>query len=494
MNVEQSICAASGPEARWEQIDWSQCELKVRRLQERIVKATQEGRHGKVKALQWLLTHSFHGRALAVKRVTHNQGKNTPGVDGAIWSTLASRYKAIDTLRRRGYQPQPLRRVYIPKSNGKLRPLGIPTMKDRAMQALYLLALLPVAETTADPNSYGFRPKRSTADAIEQCFTVLARKIGPQWVLEGDIRGCFDNISHAWMLTHIPTDKEVLKKWLKAGFMENRTLFPTEAGTPQGGIISPTLANLTLDGLERLLKETFRKKVIRGQCYRPKVNFVRYADDFIITGRSKELLEDEVKPLVEQFMSERGLQLSPEKTCITHIEQGFDFLGQNLRKYGGKLLITPSKKNMHAFLKKVRDTIRSNRAAKQENMIRLLNPIIRGWAYYHRHIEAGSAYRKVRMALWYSLWRWATRRHPKKSSSWKLHRYWDCFEQRKWYFAALANSHAQRSRPYVVRLVDPTDIAIRRYVKVKSDANPFDSLWRGYFESRKRFRGANRHR
>ena len=494
MNVEQSMCAASGPEAQWVQIDWAQCELKVRRLQERIVKATQEGRHGKVKALQWLLTHSFHGRALAVKRVTHNQGKNTPGVDGAIWSTLASRYKAIDPLRRRGYQPQPLRRVYIPKSNGKLRPLGIPTMKDRAMQALYLLALLPVAETTADPNSYGFRPKRSTADAIEQCFTVLARKIGPQWVLEGDIRGCFDNISHAWMLTHIPTDKEVLKKWLKAGFMENRTLFPTEAGTPQGGIISPTLANLTLDGLERLLKETFRKKVIRGQCYRPKVNFVRYADDFIITGRSKELLEDEVKPLVEQFMSERGLQLSPEKTCITHIEQGFDFLGQNLRKYGGKLLITPSKKNMHAFLKKVRDTIRSNRAAKQENMIRLLNPIIRGWAYYHRHIEAGSAYRKVRMALWYSLWRWATRRHPKKSSSWKLHRYWDCFEQRKWYFAALASSHAQRSRPYVVRLVDPTDIAIRRYVKVKSDANPFDSLWRGYFESRKRFRGANRHR
>ncbi len=196
MNVEQSMCAASSPEAQWEQIDWSQCELKVRRLQERIVKATQEGRHGKVKALQWLLTHSFYGRALAVKRVTHNQGKNTPGVDGAIWSTPASRYKAIDTLRRRGYQPQPLRRVYIPKANGKLRPLGIPTMKDRAMQALYLLALLPIAETTADPNSYGFRPKRSTADAIEQCFSVLACKVGPQWVLEGDIRGCLETSSY----------------------------------------------------------------------------------------------------------------------------------------------------------------------------------------------------------------------------------------------------------------------------------------------------------
>jgi len=277
-----------------------------------------------VKALQWLLTHSFYGRALAVKRVTHNKGKSTPGVDGAIWSTPASRYKAMDTLRRHGYQPQPLRRVYIPKSNGKLRPLGIPTMKDRAMQALYLLALLPVAETTGDLNSYGFRPERSTADAIDYCFCVLARKDSAPWVLEGDIRGCFDNISHPWMLDHIPTDKEVLKKWLKAGFMENRTLFLTEAGTPQGGIISPTLANLTLDGLERLLKETFRVKQIQGKSYNPKVNFVRYADDFIITGCSKELLENEVKPLVERFMFERGLQLSPEKTCITHIEDGFE--------------------------------------------------------------------------------------------------------------------------------------------------------------------------
>ena len=282
MNAEQSTCASSGPAAQWDHINWSHCELKVRRLQARIVKATQEGRHGRVKALQWLLTHSFYGRALAVRRVTHNRGKNTPGVDGAIWSTPASRYRAIDTLRRRGYQPLPLRRVYIPKANGKLRPLGIPTMKDRAMQALYLLALLPVAETTADPNSYGFRPERSTADAINQCFRVLAQKSSAQWVMEGDIRGCFDNISHAWMLDHIPTDKEVLSKWLKAGFMENQTLFPTEAGTPQGGIISPTLANLTLDGLERLLKETFRRKEIQGKAHNPKVNFVRYADGTLV--------------------------------------------------------------------------------------------------------------------------------------------------------------------------------------------------------------------
>ncbi len=484
MNVEQSMCAASGLEAQWEQVNWSQCEQKVRRLQARIVKATQEGRHGRVKALQWLLTHSFYGRALAVKRVTHNRGKNTPGVDGEIWSNPTSRYRAIDTLRRRGYQPQPLRRVFIPKSNGKLRPLGIPTMKDRAMQALYLLALLPVAETTGDLNSYGFRPERSTADAIDYCFCVLARKNSAPWVLEGDIRGCFDNISHAWMLDHIPTDKAVLKKWLKAGYMEDRTLFPTEAGTPQGGIISPTLANLTLDGLGRLLKDTFRPRMVLGKLFNPKVNFVRYADDFIVTGCSKELLENEVKPLVERFMFDRGLQLSPEKTCITHIGDGFDFLGQNLRKYGGKLLITPSGKNMHAFLEKVRDTIRSNRAAKQEYLIRLLNPIIRGWAYYHRHIEAGLTFRKVGMVLWHSLWRWAKRRHPNKSATWIADRYWHRLGRRKWCFALPAGP----DRSDVVRLVDPTQIPIRRYVKVKSDANPFDPHWRSYFETRKKLR------
>ncbi len=485
MNVEQSMCAASGLKARWEQIDWPRCELKVRRLQARIVKATQEGRRGRVKALQWLLTHSFHGRALAVKRVTENKGKRTPGVDGAIWSTPASKRRAIDTLRRRGYQPQPLRRVYIPKSNGKLRPLGIPTMKDRAMQALYLLALLPIAETTADPNSCGFRPERSTADAIEQCFTVLCQKDRAVWVLEGDIRGCFDNISHAWMLGHIPLDKEVLRRWLKAGYMENRRLFPTEAGTPQGGIISPTLANLTLDGLERLLKETFRKKQVQGKLHNPKVHFVRYADDFIITGHSKELLEDEVKPLVERFLLDRGLQLSPEKTCITHIEEGFDFLGQNLRKHGGKLLITPSRKNMQAFLNKVRGVVRQNGNAKQESLIRVLNPILRGWANYHRHISASASYRKAEMVLWQSLRRWARRRHPMKSAVWIANRYWHQLVKGSRTFAVLGGSKAQHVGMTEAWLVDPTQTRIQRHVKVKAGANPFDPQWSAYFESRK---------
>src|SRR6266404_5277210 len=223
----------------WQAIDWASARCSVRRLQARIVKATQEQRWGKVRALQHLLTHSFSGKALAVKQVTENSGKRTPGVDRVLWDTPAKKEAAIRELKQRGYQPLPLRRTYIPKSNGKLRPLGIPVMKDRAMQALYLLGLDPVAEATADPNSYAFRKSRSTADAIEQCFNVLARKHSAQWILEGDITACFDELSHPWMLDHIPMDRSILRQWLKAGFIDKNTLHPTNAGTPQGGIITP---------------------------------------------------------------------------------------------------------------------------------------------------------------------------------------------------------------------------------------------------------------
>ena len=495
MNVELSMCASSGKATTWGQLDWPQHERHVRRLQARIVKATQEGRWGKVKALQWLLTHSFSGKALAVKRVTENQGKRTPGVDGVSWTTPGAKHKAIGTLHRHGYQPQPLRRIHIPKANGKLRPLGIPTMKDRAMQALHLLALAPVAETTGDPNSYGFRPERCPADAMEQCHIVLSRKPSATWILEGDIRGCFDHINHDWMLQHIPTDTEVLRKWLKAGYVENRTLFPTEEGTPQGGIISPTLANLTLDGLEQLLAKHFPKGTWRdGERWCSKVNLVRYADDFIITGVTKELLENEVKPLVEQFLRDRGLQLSPEKTCITHIEQGFDFLGQTVRKFGGKVLTQPSKRSTQVFLEKVRTILKKEVSASQANLIGQLNPVIRGWVNYHRHAAAARTFSTMEKVIWRSLWHWAKRRHPCKGSYWVADRYWHTEKNRRWVFAVDTGERTPEGKPIWRRLVNPSQTKIQRYVKVKGPANPFDPHWRPYFEERaffKRF-GINR--
>ena len=282
MTAARSAGAPSPAPLDWPQINWHAVYRNVRRLQARIVQATQVGRWGKVHALHHLLTHSCSGKALAVRRVTENHGNRTPGVDGETWSTPAQKTMAIDALRRRGYHPRPLRRVSMPKSNGTRRPLGLPTMHDRAMQALSLLALAPVAETTADPHSYGFRPARSPADALGQCSLILHKSHAPSWIFAGDIQACFDRISHAWLLTHVPMDKVILRKWLKAGDLERHTLHPTDSGTPQGGIISPVLANLALDGLERCLQTAFPKN---GRGRHATINLVRYADDCHYDGQ-----------------------------------------------------------------------------------------------------------------------------------------------------------------------------------------------------------------
>ena len=473
--------AFSDTKVIWSAIKWNRVYRNVRRLQARIVKATQAKRWGKVKALQHLLTRSFSAKVLAVRRVTENKGKKTPGVDGEVWNTPGKKSQAINELKQHGYQPSPLKREYIPKANGRQRPLSIPTMLDRTMQTLYLQALDPIAECQADPNSYGFRSERSTADAIEQCHIVLSNRGGAEWILEGDIGSCFDTISHEWLEAHIPMDKPVLHKWLKAGFIEEDILKPTKSGTPQGGPASPVLANLTLDGLEKKLREKYPKASHLSR--RVKVNLVRYCDDFIITGSSKELLENEVKPLVEEFLRERGLELSPEKTRITHIEEGFDFLGQHIHRYhDGKILITPSKKTVEAVLDKIRGIIKRNAQARAGNLIMQLNPIIRGWANYHQHVSSKQTFAKIDNAIFHALWQWAKRRHPNKPLRWIKDKYFATIEGDRWVFHGTVEG--KEGTAPTVYLLKASGVPIKRHTKIKGEANPYDPVWEDYFERR----------
>lgn len=369
MTTKQPVGASSTiRQSEWNSTPWSQAKAQVLRLQMRIAKAEREGRRGKVKALQRLLTTSFYGKCIAIKRVTSSAGSKTPGVDGIILRTPKQKMDAALNLRNRGYKPLPLKRIYIPKKSGKLRPLSIPTIKDRAMQSLWHAALVPIAEEKADPNAYGFRLKRSAHDSIEQCFKMLAKRNSATYIFEGDIRSCFDQISHEWLVDNVPTNKTILRKFLKAGFMENGKHHTINFGAPQGGIISPILAVIALSDLKTKLVST-RKR----QRNKEKIHIITYADDFIVTAASEQLLTDKVIPNIKVLLKEVGLELSIEKSRITKIESGFDFLGFNIRKYQEKLLIKPSKASIKSFLKDIRATIKSAIALPTEILIHRLN-------------------------------------------------------------------------------------------------------------------------
>jgi RNA-directed DNA polymerase len=460
----------------WQAIDWPKVRHEVRRLQLRIAKATRAGKHGKAKVLQWLLTHSRSAKLLAVQRVTGNKGAKTPGIDNKLWRTDKQKYAAVQNLKRRGYRPLPLRRLYIPKKNGKLRPLSIPTLQDRAMQALHALALAPVAETVADRNSYGFRPGRSCADAIGQCFCALAKSYAPVWVLEGDIKSCFDRISHPWLLANIPMDARMLRHWLKAGYWEKSRLFPTHEGTPQGGIISPLLANLTLDGMEKAIRSRIKPR-------HDQVNFIRYADDFVVTARTKETLEEVVKPAVVDFLAQRGLELSEQKTTITHIAAGFNFLGQNVRKYKNKLVIRPAKDGTKALVRKTREAIKGANGQTAATLIRQLNPLVRGWANYHRHICAGRTFGHVDLILRIQLMKWARRTHPNKSAGWLKRKHFSAAGDGT--FSTRVRTGSGESR--VLALYRVARTVIERHIKVRGEAHPFDPRYTEYFERRRCF-------
>ena len=425
---------------RWSSIQWNEIEKVVTRLQNRIAVATSEGNWGDVRNLQRLLVKSFTARLKAVKRVAQdNQGKNTPGIDGVRWTTPAQKYQAALSLTDMKRKALPLKRVYIPKASGNLRPLGIPCMWDRANQALWDLALLPVAEELSDRTSYGFRPFKGAWDAYAQIQTLFSRKkYASDWVLDADIKGFFDNLSHDWLLENIPMDKRALRSWLKAGVLEDGRFQRTDEGTPQGGVISPTLANIALSGIERFLAKRFKRgHTGRGNAkvnYLTRINLVRYADDFIVTGRSHRQLE-RVKLALSEFLSERGLELSEEKTSIKNLDEGFDFLGWNFRKLNDIFLGTISKKSIRSHLDNLKAIIKENGNSPVSVMISRLNQSITGWLNYHRCASGiWNTWGYCDHWLFKQLWLWARKRHRSKGARWIKRRYWKAIGHYSWTF------------------------------------------------------------
>jgi RNA-directed DNA polymerase len=471
----------------WSDVDWTAAETIVRRLQNRIFRAAREGDGAKVKSLQNLLARSRSAKLLAIRQVTQqNDGRETPGIDGVVCRTPADRVKLLeDGLSLKGYRPKPVRRVHIPKPGkpGRFRPLGIPTVKDRVLQAVVKMALEPEWETRFEMNSYGFRPGRCTMDAIEAIFKALCRRSSNRWILDADISGCFDKIAHLPLLSKLPTFTKTIERWLKAGSIEMGTWKESEAGTPQGGIISPVLANIALDGMERLFGcdgangKPIQAAQKKGDDHR--LVLIRYADDFVVTAPSKEILEQYVLPKILAFLADRGLELNQEKTRIVQIDDGFNFLGFGIRKFrDGKLLIVPEKAKVLAHLRRIKAYLDQNKQAPVGKVVRDLAPVIRGWTAYYRHACSARTFQYADYRIWQMLWSWARRRHPGKGTGWVKARYFRATRTREWNFT-------DATRPGAIMLPWYSDTKIARHTKVRGRLSPLDPETRDYWAKRR---------
>jgi RNA-directed DNA polymerase len=475
----------------WQSINWKQIEKIVFKLQKRIYQAKRNGNQKLVKSLQRLLVKSHSAKLLAVRKVTQdNRGKRTAGVDGQKVLSPNRRLKLVRELQITN-SSKPLRRINIPKPNGEKRPLSIPTIKDRAVQMLLKMALEAEWEAIFEPNSYGFRPGRSCHDAIEAIFIQIKQK--QKWVLDADIAKCFDRIKHDYLLEKLGdtlvTFKRQIKAWLKSGYMENKELFPSEEGTPQGGVISPLLANIALHGIENHLNEWVKTWKGQKRANLQSFSFIRYADDFVCIHESKQVIE-EAKRRIEEFLQPIGLELKPEKTQITHTSSGFDFLSYNIRQHekgyhqsgktthgkrlGFKTLIKPSKKTIQKHYDKMAQIIRDNRNINQDALISKINPIIRGWCNYNSNAVSKEIFSKLDCLLYGSLRSWTQRVHPNKNRKWVKEKYWKAavtktkdglgVKARNWIFKTDNGNE----------LINHADTPIIRHVKVKGDKSPYD--------------------